>query len=303
VAAGPDGIFVGSNPEFLHKRSVVRDFLAPDRVVTGADDEHAAEIVADLYKAIDTQIILIDPASAETIKNAANGPLAMKISFVNAVAAMCEAIGADVADVVEGVGLDSRIGSLFLRPGPGWGGSCFPKDSCALVKISEEHGNDFAMMQGVIDVNTEQRVRMIDKVARAVGRQRSNLSGITVGAVSLTFKVATDALRESPALVIFDELRAGGARVRAFVSTTIGPITSNRASLLSGIELVDDLLGVTDDADVVCVLTEWPEFDQIDVGQFVIRGRPCISIFDMRNLLSSEIVRSAGLGYDGVGRL
>ncbi|MGZ0190910.1 MAG: UDP-glucose dehydrogenase family protein, partial [Acidimicrobiales bacterium] len=187
-----DDVFVVSNPEFLREGTAVGDFLQPDRVVIGSANRGAAEKVAQLYDTIDTSIIITDPASAETIKYAANGFLAMKISFVNAVAAMCEAVGADVTAVVEGIGSDKRIGRQFLQPGPGWGGSCFPKDSRALVKIAEDHGYNFSMMKGVVEVNDEQRARMVDKVARAVGRHHSNLTGVTVGAMGLTFKAGTD---------------------------------------------------------------------------------------------------------------
>jgi UDPglucose 6-dehydrogenase len=164
-----DDVHVVSNPEFLREGSAVKDFLHPDRVVIGADDPIAAQRVADLYKDLDTEFVLTDPASAETIKYAANGFLAMKISFINAVAAMCEAVGADVSDVIRGIGSDSRIGAAFLNPGPGWGGSCFPKDSRALVRIAESHGYDFSMMRGVIEVNEEQRARMVSKVLRGLG--------------------------------------------------------------------------------------------------------------------------------------
>lgn len=179
-------VYVVSNPEFLREGTAVSDFLLPDRVVIGSSDRGAAEKVAALYNGIDTPIIITDPSSAETIKYAANGFLAMKISFVNAVAAMCEAVGADVAAVIEGIGSDNRIGRQFLDPGPGWGGSCFPKDSRALVKIAEDHGYNFSMMRGVVEVNDEQRMRMIDKVSRAVGHHHSNLKGVTVGAMGLT---------------------------------------------------------------------------------------------------------------------
>ena len=207
----------------------------------------AAERVADLYAGVDAPILITDPASAETIKYAANGFLAMKISFVNAVAAMCEAVGADVAAVVDGIGADNRIGRQFLSPGPGWGGSCFPKDSRALVKIAEEHGYNFTMMRGVIDVNDEQLERMVVKIADAVGRavdggRPDDLAGITVGALGLTFKAGTDDLRESPALAIIAELRRLGARVVAYDPTVCGELSPHQQATLAGIELVDDVL-------------------------------------------------------------
>ena len=164
-----DDVAVVSNPEFLREGTAVHDCLHPDRVVIGADRRADGERLAALYAGLDASVIITDPASAETIKYAANGFLAMKLSFVNAIAAMCESVGAHVDDVIEGIGSDHRIGPAFLRPGPGWGGSCFPKDSRALVKIASDHGYDFTLMKGVIDVNEEQRRRMVAKV-RAAGR-------------------------------------------------------------------------------------------------------------------------------------
>jgi len=274
----------------------------PDRVVVGAANRAAAERVAELYASIETAIIITDPASAETIKYAANGFLAMKISFVNAVAAMCEHVGADVAAVVDGIGSDTRIGSRFLNPGPGWGGSCFPKDSRALVKIAEDHGYDFSMMRGVITVNDEQRRRMVDKIAKAVGRHQSDLSGVTVGAMGLTFKAGTDDLRESPAMAIIAELRKVGAEVKAFDPTTTGELSPHQATTLAGIELVPEPMDVGDDVDVVCVLTEWPEFAKIDLDALAQRVGKGTTIVDTRNLLDPDQVKNAGLRYDGVGR-
>ncbi len=297
-----DDVFVVSNPEFLREGTAVGDFLQPDRVVIGSANRAAAEKVAALYDSIDTPIIITDPASAETIKYAANGFLAMKISFVNAVAAMCEAVGADVTAVVEGIGSDKRIGRQFLNPGPGWGGSCFPKDSRALVKIAEDHGYNFSMMKGVVEVNDEQRARMIDKVARAVGRHHSNLTGVTVGAMGLTFKAGTDDLRESPAMAIIAELRRAGANIRAFDPTTCGELSPHQEIALAGIELTSALIDVTDGADVICVFTEWPEFAEVDLEQVAQRAGAGTTMVDMRNLFDPAAVKNAGLGYDGVGR-
>ncbi len=297
-----DDVRVVSNPEFLREGTAVHDFLQPDRVVIGSADRSAAERVAELYATIDTPILITDPASAETIKYAANGFLAMKISFVNAVAAMCEAVGADVAAVVEGIGSDQRIGGQFLRPGPGWGGSCFPKDSRALVKIAEDHGYNFAMMRGVIDVNDEQLERMVTKIRVAVGRPSGDLTGITVGALGLTFKAGTDDLRESPALAIIDELRSLGATVRAYDPTTVGELTAHQAHVLDGVDIVLDPLDVAVDADVVVVFTEWPDFAKIDLAGLAARLPRPVTIVDTRNLLDPVLVREAGLGYDGVGR-
>ena len=302
----PD-VFVVSNPEFLREGTAVSDFLAPDRVVIGSADRRAAERVADLYAGVDAPILITDPASAETIKYAANGFLAMKISFVNAVAAMCEAVGADVAAVVDGIGADNRIGRQFLSPGPGWGGSCFPKDSRALVKIAEEHGYNFTMIRGVIDVNDEQLERMVVKIANAVGRavvggQPDDLAGITVGALGLTFKAGTDDLRESPALAIITELRRLGARVVAFDPTMCGELAPHQQATLAGIELVDDMLAVGAGADVIAVFTEWPDFAKVDLAALGATVRPGTTIVDTRNVLDPVLVREAGFEYDGVGR-
>ena len=228
-------IKVVSNPEFLREGTAVNDFLHPDRVVVGADDRGAAEKVAALYSSIETEIIITDAASAETIKYAANGFLAMKISFVNSVAAMCEAVGADVVDVVEGIGSDRRIGREFLQPGPGWGGSCFPKDSHSLVHLAETHGYGFSMMRGVIAVNDEQRERMVRKVQRAAGT--NDLNGMTISVLGLTFKAGTDDLRDSPSLAIIGRLRELGATVRAYDPTTTGRLSRIQDSFLEGINV------------------------------------------------------------------
>jgi UDPglucose 6-dehydrogenase len=297
-----DDVSVVSNPEFLREGTAVSDFLMPDRVVVGAANRAAAEKVAELYVNIDTPIIITDPSSAETIKYAANGFLAMKISFVNAVAAMCEHVGADVAAVVDGIGSDTRIGGRFLNPGPGWGGSCFPKDSRALVKIAEDHGYNFSMMKGVIEVNDEQRKRMIDKIAKAVGRHQSDLAGIAVGAMGLTFKAGTDDLRESPAMSIISELRKVGATVKAFDPTTSGELSPHQSIALDGIELTKELLDVADGVDVICVFTEWPEFAKVDLDELARRVGEGTTIVDTRNLFDPNDVKNAGLRYDGVGR-
>ncbi len=292
-------ITVVSHPEFLREGTAVNDFLHPDRVVVGADDRSAAEKVAALYSSIDTQVIITDAASAETIKYAANGFLAMKISFVNAVAAMCEAVGADVVDVVEGIGSDRRIGREFLRPGPGWGGSCFPKDSHALVHVAASHGYDFSMMRGVIEVNTEQRERMVRKVQHAAGV--TDLSGTTISVLGLTFKAGTDDLRNSPSLAVISRLRELGATVKAFDPTTTGALSALQQSFLDGINVEQSVDDAIAGGDVLVILTEWPEFRSLDVehAKELLAGT---AIVDTRNLLDPQSVRAAGLRYDGVGR-
>jgi len=292
-------VAVVSNPEFLREGTAVHDFLHPDRVVVGSADRAAAHRVADLYRSLDTRVLVTDAASAETIKYAANGFLAMKISFVNAVAAMCEAVGADVADVVEGIGSDHRIGREFLRPGPGWGGSCFPKDSRALVHVAASHGYDFALMRGVIDVNEEQRKRMVRKVCVAAGTD--DLHGVTVAVLGLTFKAGTDDLRDSPALAVIGELVGIGATVRGYDPTCVGELSPGRARDLVHVERCASAVEAARDADVVVIATEWPEFSGADIAAVAeaMRGR---ALVDMRNLLDPSAVRAAGLTYDGVGR-
>ena len=286
---GRHDVSVVSNPEFLREGSAVHDFLKPDRVVIGSDDQSAATRVAELYDATSGHVIVTDPASAETIKYAANAFLATKISFVNAVAAVCEAVGADVNDVVLGLGYDTRIGHEFLRPGPGWGGSCFPKDTRAMVKIAEDAGYDFNLLKGVVLVNDEQRERMIAKVQRAVG---GNLAGAVVAAWGLTFKANTDDLRESPAIAIIGELVARGATVKAY-----DPQIPKHATIAVGLDPYD----VCDGADALVVLTEWDAFRWLDLAQVKARLRNP-SIVDTRNLLDRSAALRLGFTYQGVGR-
>lgn len=281
---------VVSNPEFLREGSAVNDFLKPDRIVIGSDDQAAAIRVASLYLGIAAPLIVTDPASAETIKYAANAFLATKISFVNAVAAVCESVGADVNDVVLGIGYDRRIGQEFLRPGPGWGGSCFPKDTRAMVRIASDAGYDFDLLKGVIVVNDEQRERMIDKVTSAVGGE---IDGAVVAAWGLTFKANTDDLRESPALTILEALVRRGARVRAY-----DPQVRRD---LDGITAVADPYEACDGADVLVVLTEWDEFRWLDLHAVRQRMR-APQLVDTRNILDRAAALRAGFTYQGVGR-
>jgi UDPglucose 6-dehydrogenase len=293
-------VAVVSNPEFLREGTAVHDFLHPDRVVIGADDDRAAERVAALYRTLETEILFTDPTSAELIKYAANGFLAMKISFINSVAALCEHVGADISEVAHGIGTDARIGRAFLQPGPGWGGSCFPKDSRALVSTAAQHGYDFSLMRGVIDINEQQYHRMTHKVMRAVDRTVS-LEGVVVGVLGLTFKAGTDDLRESPSLRVVKSLRARGATVQAHDPTTSTDLNPVQQQRLAGIELHPTAVGAAEDADVLVVLTEWPEFADIDLDKVAdsMRGD---AVVDARNLLDPRAVRAAGLRYEGVGR-
>jgi UDPglucose 6-dehydrogenase len=302
AALGRADVDVVSNPEFLREGSAVHDCLNPDRVVIGAENPTAAATVATLYGSLDTDIIVTDPALAETIKYAANGFLAMKISFINSVAAMCEQVGADVAAVVQGIGSDQRIGRQFLQPGPGWGGSCFPKDSRALVSIARDHGYDFSLMRGVIDINEQQYERMVSKVIRSTGRfTHDRLDGVVIGALGLTFKAGTDDLRESPSLRILNDLSRRGATIRAYDPTTAGDLDDIQQARLGGIDVRPTAIDALTDADVAVVLTEWPEFVELDLSK-VAAAMSGDHVVDCRNLLEPAAVRAAGLTYDGVGR-
>jgi UDPglucose 6-dehydrogenase len=247
--------------------------------------------VASLYLGVTAPLVVTDPASAETIKYAANSFLATKISFINAVAAICEAVGADINDVVLGIGYDKRIGHEFLRPGPGYGGSCFPKDTRAMVKIAEEGGYDFDLLKGVIDVNDEQFDRTAQKAVDLVGGE---VNGKQVAAWGLTFKARTDDLRESPSLEVLGRLIDQGAKVRAYDPAVT---TSPR----DGIEVVDDPYDACDGADVLLVLTEWDEFKWLDLD--TVKGRMGhAAVVDARNLLDRSALQRRGFAFRGVGR-
>jgi UDPglucose 6-dehydrogenase len=293
VMGRPD-VKVVSNPEFLREGSAVQDFLKPDRVVVGCDDQSAALKVSSLYDGISALVIVTDPASAETIKYAANAFLATKLSFINAIAAICEGVGADVNDVVVGMGSDKRIGQDFLRPGPGWGGSCFPKDSRALLKIANDAGYNFDLLAGVITVNDEQFDRVADKIRVAAG---GDLSNTTVAVWGLTFKARTDDLRDSPALAIIQRLIAAGATVQAYDPTVDGP----KPGVPAGITIADSPYSACGGAHVLAVLTEWDEFRWLDIAQVAeaMAGR---AVVDARNLLERNEWRRAAFDYQGIGR-
>ena len=289
----PD-VKVVSNPEFLREGSAVQDFLKPDRVVVGSHDQAAAMKVASLYDGLSTRVILTDPASAETIKYAANAFLATKLSFINAIAAICEGVGADINDVVVGIGSDKRIGENFLRPGPGWGGSCFPKDSRALIKIAEDADYSFDLLKGVITVNDQQLDRVADKIRIAAG---GNLSGKVVAVWGLTFKAGTDDLRDSPAIAIIERLMKLGARVHAFDPT----VNVVRTGIPNDLVIAASSDEATSRADVLAVLTEWDEFKWISPSTIAaeMTGK---QVVDARNLLDRKDWERAGFTYQGIGR-
>ena len=295
---GRGDVSVVSNPEFLREGSAVHDFLHPDRIVIGSDDQSAAIKVASLYIGITAPVIVTDPASAETIKYASNAFLATKISFVNAIAAVCEAVGADMNDVVLGMGYDRRIGHEFLRPGPGWGGSCFPKDSQALVRIAEDAGYAFDLLRGVITVNEEQFERVASKAAEMVG---GSVDGVRIAAWGLTFKARTDDLRDSPAISVLHRLKRAGAEIRAFDPTVVPPLDDRRRSMLDGIDVVPDPYAACEDAEVLLVLTEWDDFKWLDLDK-VAGAMAAPRVVDARNLLDREALRRRGFDYRGIGR-
>lgn len=293
-ALGRSDVYVVSNPEFLREGSAVSDFLHPDRVVIGSEDQSAAIRVASLYVGVPAPLMVTDPASAETIKYASNAFLATKLSFVNAVAAVCEAVGADVNDVVLGMGYDKRIGHDFLRPGPGYGGSCFPKDTSALVRIAEDAGYDFGLLRSAMAVNEEQFDRVAAKIADLVG---GDLTGRRIALWGLTFKARTDDRRESPALHIARRLLAAGAQLQAHDPTVgDGPLAELPEVVVSA-----DPYAACEGAEALVVLTEWDEFRWLDLDKVAeVMAEP--SIVDARNLLDRAAVQRRGFRFEGIGR-
>lgn len=289
---GRDDVSVVSNPEFLRQGTALHDFLHPTRVVIGGDNESAVRRIASLYADIDAPLLTMNAASAEALKYAANSFLATKLTFVNAIADICELVGADIFDVVKGLGLDPRIGNQFLNPGPGWGGSCFPKDTRALVKIAENNGYDFALLRGVIQTNDEQYERIAMKVVDVCG---GSVDGKTIAAWGLTFKANTDDLRDSPAIAILSTLHGMGAHIRAYDSA------ARTVEQHPWIERCSSALDACDKADALAVLTEWPEFSEINPDQ--VRSRlKHPAVVDGRNILNPVSWKSAGFEYRGVGR-
>ncbi len=284
-----------SCPEFLKEGSAVEDFLHPDRVVVGADqgDAEAGRAVAALYEPLGAEIVNTDVASAEMIKLASNAFLATKISFVNEIANVCEEVGADVAEVSRGMGLDSRIGSAFLRPGIGYGGSCFPKDVSALKMLAGNTGYHFQLLNAVIEVNELQKRRVVGKLQRHLGP----LLGKRIALLGLAFKPETDDMREASSLVLSARLQGEGAEVVAF-----DPVAAGRAAgLLPGVDIAASALEALDGADAVVLVTEWPEFAEIDWAAAAARmSRPLL--VDGRNFLDPQALRAAGFAYEGIGR-
>ncbi len=256
----PVAFDVVSNPEFLREGSAIEDFMRPNRVVIGASSEQAVAIMKDLYRPlylIETPFLITDVETAELVKYASNAFLATKISFINEIAQLCERVGVDVNVVAKGMGLDSRIGSKFLHAGAGFGGSCFPKDSLALIQMGATHGVQLDLLESVIRVNHGQRTRILGKVARLVG----GLRGKTIGVLGLAFKPNTDDLREAPAVELIESLLAAGAAVKAFDPAA----TTQAAKLYPGVEMCKDAYAVAEGADAVVLMTEWNQFRNLDL--------------------------------------
>ncbi|MDH3404407.1 MAG: UDP-glucose/GDP-mannose dehydrogenase family protein [Acidobacteriota bacterium] len=291
-----DDFAVVSNPEFLREGSAIEDFMHPDRVVIGSRDPRAVEIMLEIYSPLrvaDVPFVVTDIESAELIKYASNGFLATKITFINEVAHLCERLGADVETVARGMGLDERIGPKFLHPGPGYGGSCFPKDSRAVAQMARDHGLEFKIMDAVIAANEATRDRMVGKIADAF----DGLDGKTVAVLGLSFKPETDDVRESPALVIVDGLRAGGARVRAFDPAAMEACRA----LWDDVVFCESPYEAAAGADGLVIVTEWNRFRFLDTKRLKELLREPL-IIDLRNIYEPAKMGAAGFRYLSLGR-
>jgi len=291
------GVEVAANPEFLREGSAIVDFMRPDRVVIGADSERARAVLRQLYRPlylIETPMLFTDIATAELIKYAANAFLATKITFINEIADLCEALGADVQDVARGIGLDGRIGRKFLHAGPGFGGSCFPKDCRALVRTAGEAGAGLAIVETVLRVNEARKRRMADKIAAACG---GNLGGKSLAVLGLTFKPNTDDMRDAPSLEILPRLIAAGARIRAFDPEGM----AEAMRLMPEPVYCQDAYQTMEGADALILLTEWNEFRGLDLGRVKdLLASPLV--IDLRNIYQPQEMAAAGLTYFSIGR-
>lgn len=287
---------VVSNPEFLREGSAIEDFMRPDRVVIGSRDEEAIAIVKDVYSPLQTAgvpFVVTDVESAELIKYASNGFLSVKISFVNEIAILCERMGADVKDVARGMGLDKRIGPQFLAPGPGFGGSCFPKDSSGVVDLARRNGYAFEIMEAVLDVNQKVKARMVEKVDAVCG----GLAGKRVAVLGLAFKPETDDIRESASLKLIEDLQARGASVAAYDPAAM----ENSRAVLSGVTFADDVYSAVEGADALVLATDWNQFRKLDLDRLE-RTMKSKTFVDLRNLYEPKEMRRLGWNYVGVGR-
>ena len=293
-AIGRTDISLVSNPEFLREGVAVTDFLQPDRILIGASDREAAEKVAGLYQAIDAPVIHVDLASAETIKYATNSFLATKVSFVNALAAVCEAVGADIESVTRGLGSDQRIGSRFLQPGPGWGGSCFPKDMEALITTASAAGYEFDLLRAVVKANEQQFDRLVAKIEDFV---TGDLSNSTIGVLGLTFKAHTDDMRNSPALEIVQRLASKGCTIKAY-----DPMVKNEKGLPTTFALAPTIEEAVRASDIAVILTEWPDFNRANWAAMRDTMK-APRVLDGRNILDRSQMLEMGYDYQDLGRL
>jgi UDPglucose 6-dehydrogenase len=294
---GVTGVSVASNPEFLREGAAIADFKHPDRIVVGAEDEHAREVLREIYRPLflnRAPILFTGRRTAELTKYAANAFLAVKISFINEVANLCEAVDADVQDVARGIGLDNRIGPKFLHAGPGYGGSCFPKDTLALLQTAEAAGVDQRIVRTTVEVNDDRKASMADRVADAVG---GDLSGKRVGVLGLAFKPNTDDMRDAPSIPLINAMVERGVNVAAF-----DPVARHQAEqVFSNIDFAADAYAAAKDADVVVIVTEWDEFRALDLEALAASMRGKILV-DLRNVYDREEAKRAGLAYHGIGR-
>jgi UDPglucose 6-dehydrogenase len=288
---------VASNPEFLREGSAIEDFMRPDRVVVGVESEHAQQVLEKLYRPLNllqTPILFTSLESAELIKYATNSFLATKVTFINEVADLCERVGADVQTVAKGLGLDRRIGSKFLHPGPGFGGSCFPKDTMAMLRIAEEARVHMRIVESVVAVNEGRKRHMVRKIVDACG---GSVRGMTLAMLGVTFKPNTDDIRDSPALVIIPALQGEGASVRVYDPEGM-PMAQRE---LPGVQWCDDPYGAMEDADGVVLLTEWNEFRALNLGRMRNLLRRPIMV-DLRNIYEPGEMMAAGFSYTSIGR-
>jgi len=295
----PDADYaVCSNPEFLREGSAIQDFTHPDRVLVGVDDPRAQEVMGELYKPLSLRsapVIFVSRESAELAKYAANAFLAMKISFINEIADLCEAVGANVQEVASAIGKDRRIGEKFLHPGPGYGGSCFPKDVSAIVRTAREARSPLSLIEQVQIVNDERKIAMATRIERLAG---GSVRDKTIAILGVTFKPNTDDMRDAPSLVIVPMLQERGARLRAY-----DPQGRRHAEpMLPGVVWCKDALDAADGADILVVLTEWNEFRALDLNDAKARMRGDL-LADLRNIFNARTAVAAGFRYDSIGRV
>ena len=297
--ANPEADFdVASNPEFLREGAAITDFMRPDRVVIGVESDRAEQVLREIYKPLylrDSPIVSTTVETAELIKYAANAFLAVKISFINEMANVCEAVGADVTALARGIGMDGRIGSKFLHPGPGYGGSCFPKDTLALMRIVQEYGESVRIVEAAVEVNSAQKARMVKKIRDALGGSET---GKTIAVLGLTFKPETDDMRESPAVSILPALLEKGATIRAHDPQGM---EEAKKYLPEGIQYVADAYEACTDADAVVLMTEWNQYRALDLDRIASLLNAKIFV-DLRNVYDPDSMKDKGFAYVGVGR-